>query len=359
MKAVMVRSFGSIGSLGSNDSPGLHRVESCKDLSPGPGEVLIDVHAAAVNYPDLLVMSGRYQILPPFPFTPGKDAAGVVRAIGPAIGDANPSEASSSISFSGPPSRSVRLGDRVVVQLEHGGYASQVCAPSAWVHPIPDAMSFVDAAAMGLVYQTAYFALVDRGQFRRNETVLVTGAAGGVGLAAVQIAKGLGARVLAAVNTPLQADVVRQHGADAVIDLAQPDLRESLRKQVYSANAGHGADVVLDTLGGDVFDGALRALAWCGRIVVIGFAAGRIPEIKANYLLVKNITASGLQWSDYRERTPDRVAEVQHELMQLYTRGVIRPHVMQAFPLEQFEQALGLVSTGQAVGKVVLTMGQP
>jgi len=359
MKAVMVRSFGSISSLGSNDSPGLHRVESCKDLSPGPGEVLIDVHAAAVNYPDLLVMSGRYQILPPFPFTPGKDAAGVVRAIGPAIGDANPSEASSSISFAGPPSRLVRLGDRVVVQLEHGGYASQVCAPSAWVHPIPDAMSFVDAAAMGLVYQTAYFALVDRGQFRRNETVLVTGAAGGVGLAAVQIAKGLGARVLAAVNTPLQADVVRQHGADAVIDLAQPDLRESLRKQVYSANAGHGADVVLDTLGGDVFDGALRALAWCGRIVVIGFAAGRIPEIKANYLLVKNITASGLQWSDYRERTPDRVAEVQHELMQLYTRGVIRPHVMQAFPLEQFEQALGLVSTGQAVGKVVLTMGQP
>jgi NADPH2:quinone reductase len=253
----------------------------------------------------------------------------------------------------------LRVGDRVVVQLEHGGYASQVCAPSAWVHPIPDAMSFVDAAAMGLVYQTAYFALIDRGQFRPNETVLITGAAGGVGLAAVQIAKGLGARVLAAVNTPLQADLVRQHGADAVIDLAQPDLRESVRKQVYSANSGRGVDVVLDTLGGDVFDGALRALAWCGRMVVIGFAAGRIPEIKANYLLVKNITASGLQWSDYRERAPDRVAEVQQELTQLYTRGVIRPHVMQVFPMEQFEQALGLVATGQAVGKVVLTMGQP
>jgi len=359
MKAVMVRSFGSISSLGSNDSPGLHRVEDCHDLSPGPGEVLIDVHAAAVNYPDLLVMSGRYQILPLLPFTPGKDAAGVVRAIGPPLGHANVSVASSSISPATPPSRSVRIGDRVVVQLEHGGYASQVCAPSTWVHPIPDAMSFVDAAAMGLVYQTAFFALVDRGQFRSDETVLITGAAGGVGLAAVQIAKGLGAKVMAAVNTPLQADLVSQYGADAVIDLAQPDLRESVRKQVYAANLGRGVDVVLDTLGGDVFDGALRALAWCGRIVVIGFAAGRIPEIKANYLLVKNITASGLQWSDYRERTPDRVAEVQHELMQLYTRGIIRPHVMQVFPLEHFEQALGLVSTGQALGKVVLTMGQP
>ena len=349
MKAVIIRSFGPV------DSPGLHRVETCNDLSPAPGEVLVDVHAAAVNYPDLLVISGRYQILPPLPFTPGKDAAGVVRAIGPAIQAANPP--------ANPPAnpqlRTLRVGDRVVVQLEHGGYASQVCAPSAWVHPIPDVMTFVDAAAMGLVYQTAYFALVDRGQFRRNETVLITGAAGGVGLAAVQIAKGLGARVLAAVNTPLQADLVRQHGADAVIDLAQPDLRESVRKQVYSANTGQGVDVVLDTLGGDVFDGALRALAWCGRMVVIGFAAGRIPEIKANYLLVKNITASGLQWSDYRERTPDRVAEVQQELTQLYARGVIRPHVMQVFPLEQFEQALGLVATGRAVGKVVLTMGQP
>jgi len=344
MKAVMIRSFGPI------DSPDLHRVETCDDLSPAPGEVLIDVHAAAVNYPDLLVIGGRYQILPPLPFTPGKDAAGVVRAIGPAVGHSNPPPTS--------PSRSIRVGDRVVVQLEHGGYASQVCAPSAWVHPIPDAMSFVDAAAMGLVYQTAYFALVDRGQFRPHETVLITGAAGGVGLAAVQIAKGLGARVLAAVNTPLQADLVRQHGADAVIDLAQPDLRESVRKQVYSANSGRGADVVLDTLGGDVFDGSLRALAWCGRIVVIGFAAGRIPEIKANYLLVKNITVSGLQWSDYRERTPNRVAEVQQELIQLYTLGVIRPHVMQVFSLEQFEQALDLVATGQAVGKVVLTMGR-
>jgi NADPH2:quinone reductase len=320
--------------------------------------VLVEVHAAAVNYPDLLVVSGRYQVLPPLPFTPGKDAAGVVRAIGPAIQDANSPAPSSPNLSPKPRSPSLRVGDRVVVQLEHGGYASQVCAPTAWVHPIPDAMSFVDAAAMGLVYQTAYFALVDRGQFRRSETVLITGAAGGVGLAAVQIAKGLGARVLAAVNTPLQADLVQQHGADAVIDLAQPDLRESLRKQVYSANAGRGVDVVLDTLGGDVFDGALRALAWCGRIVVIGFAAGRIPEIKANYLLVKNITATGLQWSDYRERTPDRVAEVQQELIQLYTRGAVRPHVMQVFPLEQFEQALRLVATGQAVGKVVLTMGQ-
>ena len=211
---------------------------------------------------------------------------------------------------------------------------------------------------MGLVYQTAHFALFERGQFQAGETVLVTGAAGGVGLAAVQIAKGLGARVLAAVNTPAQASLVLEHGADAVIDLAQPGLRDSVRQQVYAANAGLGADVVLDTLGGDVFDGALRALNWCGRVVIIGFAAGRIPEIKANYLLVKNIRVSGLQWSDYRERTPMLVAQVQQDLMRLYERRVIKPHVMREFALDQFASAMTLVATGQAVGKVVLTMGR-
>ena len=331
MKAVLIREFGS---------PESHRVESCNDLQPGPGEVVIDVHAAAVNYPDLLVASGKYQILPPRPFTPGKDAAGVVSAIGAGV------------------VTDLKLGDRVVAQLEHGGYATQVCAPVGWVHPIPDSMSYVDAAAMGLVYQTAHFALFERGQFQAGETVLVTGAAGGVGLAAVQIAKGLGARVLAAVNTSAQAALVLEHGADAVIDLAQPGLRDSVRQQVYAANAGLGADVVLDTLGGDVFDGALRALNWCGRMVIIGFAAGRIPEIKANYLLVKNIGVSGLQWSDYRERAPMLVAQVQQDLMRLCERGVIKPHVMREFALEQFASAMTLVATGQAVGKVVLTMGR-
>jgi NADPH2:quinone reductase len=275
--------------------------------------------------------------LPPRPFSPGKDAAGIVSAVGAGVTRLGP-------------------GQRVVAQLEHGGYASQVIAPEQWVHPISDAMSFVEAAAMGLVYQTAHFALVERGRFKPGESVMVTGAAGGVGLAAVQVAKALGARVLAAVSTPEKAALARSNGADAIIDLSLSDLRESIRTQTYAANGQAGVDIVLDTVGGDVFDGALRTLAWCGRIVVIGFAAGRIPEIKANYLLVKNISASGLQWSDYRERTPQLVADVQAQLMTMYEHGQIRPHVMRTFPLEAFAQALSIVESRKATGKLVLTV---
>jgi NADPH:quinone reductase len=329
MRAVWVHEFGP---------PESHRVEEVPGPVLGSGQVLVDVRAAAVNYPDLLVASGQYQILPPRPFAPGKDAAGVVKAVGAGVSAFTP-------------------GDRVVVQLESGCYATEVMAPAQQCHKLPPTISFVDAAAMGLVYQTAYFALVERGHYRTGEVVLVTGAAGGVGLAAVQIAKGLGAKVLAGVASAEQGELVRRYGADAVIDLSVPDLREAVRAQVYAANEGRGADVVLDTLGADCFDGALRALAWCGRIVVIGFAAGRIPQIKANYLLVKNICASGLQWSDYRERMPARVAEVQQELMSLYERGSIRPHVMTTFPLERFAEAMALVQAGKATGKVVLTTG--
>ena len=328
LEAVCVRAFGP---------PASHRVESLPDLEPTAGQVLIEARAAAVNYPDLLVMSGKYQMLPEFPFSPGKDAAGVVAAVGAGV-------------------TRIRPGQRVVAQLEHGGYASQVIAPEEWVYPIPDTMTFVDAAAMGLVYQTAWFALVERAGFTSGQSVLVTGAAGGVGLAAIQLVNALGGRGLAGIGTAGKAKLVLDNGADAVIDLAQPDPRNSIRQQIYAANDGKGADIVLDTVGGDIFDGALRSLAWCGRIVVIGFAGGRVPEIKANYLLVKNISASGLQWSDYRERTPAHVAEVQAKLMDLYEEGLIRPHVMQTFPLEAFAEALAVVEAGKAAGKLVLTM---
>jgi len=330
MKAVCIRAFGA---------PHTHRVEVLPDLVAGPEEVLIEVHAAAVNYPDLLVVSGKYQILPPLPFAPGKDAAGIVRALGPGIKGGR-----------------LQVGDRVVAQLESGGYASLARAPQDWVHPIPASLSMVAASAIDLVYQTAYFALTERGQFQAGETVFVTGAAGGVGLAAVQIAKALGARVLAGVNREDHAQLVRAQGADAVIDLAQPNLRDAIRAQVHALTQGRGVDLVLDTLGGDVFDGALRALAWCGRLVVIGFAAGRIPELKANYLLVKNIAVSGLQWSDYRERSPARVAQVQQALFALYEQGAIRPLVSQTLPLESFAEAMETLAAGQATGKIVLTV---
>ncbi|AGW90287.1 NADPH:quinone oxidoreductase family protein [Cupriavidus necator] len=328
MKAIVIEEFTAPESVTVGDLP---------DPRLGKSDVLIGVRAAAVNYPDVLVVQGKYQILPQRPFAPGKDAAGVVLAVGADV-------------------TGFRPGDRVVAQLEYGGYAELVSVDAASCFRIPDAMSFEDAAAMGLVYQTAYFALMERGGFRQGETVLVTGAAGGVGSAAIQIVKGLGGIALAGVSGAEHVDTARQLGADAVIDLAAPDLRESLRDQVRIATAGHGVDVLLDTLGGDVFDAALRAMAWCGRAVVIGFAAGRIPEVKVNYLLVKNIAVSGLQWSDYRERQPEKVLAVQQEIFRLYEQGALKPKIAGTLPLAHAGQALAKLASGQVSGKYVLTL---
>ncbi|MEM5428503.1 NADPH:quinone oxidoreductase family protein [Cupriavidus oxalaticus] len=328
MKAIVIKEF--------NEPEHLSIGELSDPVLPADG-VLIEVRAAAVNYPDLLVVRGKYQILPERPFAPGKDAAGVVRAVGSDV-------------------RKLRPGDRVVAQLEYGAYAELVSASENACFRIPDSMSFEDAAAMGLVYQTAYFALVKRGGYQEGETVLVTGAAGGVGSAALQIVKGLGGTALAGVSGAEHAKAVTEMGADAVIDLAAPNLRDSLRDQVRAATGGHGADVLLDTLGGDVFDAALRAMAWCGRAVVIGFAAGRIPEVKANYLLVKNISVGGLQWSDYRERQPAKVQAVQEKLFNLYEQGAIRPPIADVLPLARAGEALAKLASGQGAGKYVLTL---
>jgi len=327
MRAVWVREHGA---------PETACVEDVPAPTIGDDQVLVEVKAIGVNYPDLLVIGGSYQILPPRPFSPGKDAAGIVRAVGRNASHCKP-------------------GDRVAVHLEYGAYAEQVAAKDAVCHVMPDAMSFEEAAAMGLVYQTAHFALMERGLYQRGETVLVNGAAGGVGLAAVQIAKGLGATVLAGVNCDEHAAIARANGADEVIDLARPDLRDTLRAQVHALTGGGGADIVIDPLGGAVFEASLRAMAWRGRMVVVGFAAGGIPELKVNYLLVKNLTVSGLQWSDYRERAPEWVRRVQTELFGLYASGAIRPRIMRTFPLARFAEALALVRSGSVQGKVVLT----
>lgn len=303
----------------------------------GDDDVLIAARAAAVNYPDVLVVQGKYQILPSLPFVPGKDAAGIVQAVGANVTHLTP-------------------GDRVVAQLEFGGYAELVSAKGASCFRIPDCMSFEDAAAMGLVYQTAYFALVERGGFVPGEKVLITGAAGGVGSAAIQIVKGLGGQVLAAVSGEEHARIAKELGADAIIDLAAPDLRESLKSQVHTATNGHGADVLLDTLGGDVFDAAMRAMAWCGRAVVIGFASGRIPEVKVNYLLVKNIAVSGLQWSDYRERQPEKVLDIQDKIFKLYEQGALKPMIAETLDLKDASIALSRLSSGVTAGKYVLSV---
>ncbi len=328
MRAIVVRRHGAPEDLVIEERPA---------PLPGPAEVLVAIRAIGVNFPDLLVIGGTYQVRPPLPFSPGKDAAGVVLAVGAGVTACQP-------------------GDRVVCQMEHGAYAEQAVVPERHCFVLPDGLSFEAAAAMGLAYQTAHFALVERGQYRPGETVLVNGAAGGVGLAAVQIAKGLGATVIAGVQGEAQAVVALANGADHTVDLRMPDLRNALRERIRSLTAGHGVDVALDPVGGDAFQAALRALAWRGRLVVIGFAGGTIPEIKANYLLVKNIQVSGLQWSDYRDREPGWVRHVQRELFDLYLAGAVRPQIMETVPFEDYTRALGLVRDGKVTGKVVLTV---
>jgi NADPH:quinone reductase len=215
-------------------------------------------------------------------------------------------------------------------------------------------MSFVDAAAMALVYDTAWFALRERGRLKPGEVVLVLGASGGVGLAAVQLAKAMGARVFAGVARPEKADLARDAGADAIIDLSAPDLRDDLRQQVYAKNGGNGVDIVIDPIGGDAFDAALRAVAWRGRVVVVGFASGRIPTIKANYLLLKNIEVSGMQVSDYRKRTPDLMAQCMQEIFTLFEAGKLRPSPAVTYPLDQCAKAMQDVQNRRIRGRAVI-----
>jgi NADPH2:quinone reductase len=326
MKAVVVREFGPPESI---------RVEEFPPPRPEENEVLVDVHAAGVNFPDVLVMAGKYQVLPPRPFVPGKECAGVVAAVGGSVTTCKP-------------------GDRVLAWMEYGAFAEQAVAPQANCFLLPEPMSFEEGAGFALVHQTAHFALVERADLRSGDIVLVTGASGGVGLAAVQIAKALGATVVAAVSTPDKAEVAWRNGADHVIDVSVPNLRDGLREQLRNATGGRGADVVIEQVGGEVFDAALRALAWSGRLVVVGFAGGRIPEIKANYLLVKNIAVLGLQISDYRDHHPQKMRQVMAELFDLYDQGSITPVVSQVFPLSEFAAALAAINSRQAVGKLAL-----
>lgn len=326
MRALVIHEHGPIETL---------KLESFPEPRPGPDDVLIDVHASSVNFPDLLVIGGTYQKLPPAPFVPGKDLAGTVAATGANVNRFKP-------------------GDRVMAQVEYGAYAEKAVAPAGNCYRMPGSMTYVEGAAMGLVYLTAHLALVERAAVKPGEVVLVTGAAGGVGLAAVQLAKALGASVIAAVSSEEKGAVARAGGAEHVVYTQVPDLRENMRQQIYQAIGKRGVDVVIDSVGGDVFDASLRALAWCGRLVVVGFAAGRIPDIKAGYLLVKNISVIGLQASDYRDREPDKVQRVQQALFAQYEQGLIKPHVMATFSLAQFREALATVRDRKVLGKVVL-----
>lgn len=327
MKAVLVRDFGPYRGA---------QVAEVADPVPAAGEVLVAVEAAEVNYPDMLMMEGRYQVKPALPFVPGKGLAGRVAALGDGVSD-------------------LAIGQRVAVQLEHGGYATRVVAPRAWCYPVPDGIDAAVAAASVLTYQTAWFAFADRAALKPGESVLVLGAGGGVGIAAVQLAKALGAgTVIAGTRGTAKADLVRRAGADHVVDLSAPDLRNSLRAAIHDLTGGRGVDVVIDPVGGAAFEPALRALAWRGRLVVIGFTGGEIPTVRANYLLVRNIAVTGLQSSDYRDRWPEACAEAQARIFDFIRDGAFCPEVGGRYRLERFADALDVLAAGEACGKVVL-----
>lgn len=329
MRSYQIHEFGEPSSL---------VIDQVADPVPGDREMVVDVEAVGLNFPDALVVRGKYQFLHPLPFTPGKELAGVVRSVGGAV-------------------QGFRPGDRVMSQVEFGAFAEQVVTKPEFTFAMPADMSFSEAAAMGLVYQTAYFSLVERAQLKPGETVLVGGAAGGVGLASVQVAKGLGATVVAGVRGEDAAIAARESGADFVIDLSGPDQRDSIREQIRALPLEKpGVDVVIDPVGGDFFAGAIRALAWCGRLVVVGFAAGEIPILKVNYLLLKNISVLGVQWSDYRDRVPERVMQAQQKLFEMWRRGVVHPYITQRADFEQLPSMLALVGQSKVRGKAVVTV---
>jgi len=330
MRAAIVREFGPVEDVEYGEFP---------RPQPGPNEVLVEIRATAANFVDLLVIGGQYQFLPELPFVPGKLPAGVVVEVGPAV-------------------KQLKVGDRVLTMAEQGGYAELIAVPESQCYRLPERMPFVAAAAMALAFDTAWFALRDRARYQVGDTVLVLGATGGVGLAAVQLAKAMGAKVLAGVSSWDKADIARDAGADVVIDLARSPLYDSLREQVYEVTSNRGADIVLDPVGADVFDAAIRAVAWRGRYVVIGFAAGRIPTIKANYVLLKNIEITGLQISDYRKRMPGQMRACFQEIFGHYNAGRIRPAPTTILPISQFATALADIRDRSARGRIVLSQGK-
>jgi NADPH2:quinone reductase len=305
-------------------------------LEPGAGELLIEVHAAGVNYPDLLVSHGTYQDLYPLPFVIGKEGAGVVRALGP-----NPCR--------------FALGDRVAFQVDAGAFSEQVIVPANQCYPVPPDVPLLDAAAMVLAYQTAYFALTDRAGLRPGEWLLVLGASGGVGVAALELGRALGARVVAGIHDASKEEFVRSHGAEFVEYLTSTELGQALRSRINQLSAGHGMDVVLDTVGGAAFDAALRVLARGGRLAVVGFTSGSIPSARANYLLLKHISVMGVNWGVYRDGDPSRVVEVQARIFDWLSRGVLRSAVTQVRPMADVALALTDLERRKTKGKLVLT----
>lgn len=296
---------------------------------PGPRQVLIKVHRAAVNFPDTLMIAGKYQMKPPLPFVPGIECAGTVMEPGSDV-------------------QGFAVGDRVTAILDHGGYAEHAVADAIQTYRIPDAMGDDDAAAFPTTYGTVYRALVDRGRLQRGETLLVLGAAGGVGLNAVELGHLLGARVIAAAGSERKLALARTYGADHTIDYTT----ESIRERVAEITHGKGANVVFDPVGGDAFDASVRCMAREGRLLVIGFASGRIPSAPAHRILMAESSVIGVLYGG--RRTPDVARTNFATMMDWYCQGRLKPHVSMHFPFEKVPQALEALLDRSATGKVLV-----
>lgn len=336
MRAVVIHEFGPIEN---------HKVEEWPDPTVGPDEVLIETRAIGINYPDALMLRGLYQKRAPVPFVPGRDMAGVVREVGSEVTRCKP-------------------GDRVVAQVFTGAFGELTAAPQKRCFKLPDEMPFEAAAAMITPFNTAWIAVDVRGQVKEGETVMVTGAAGGVGLAAIQFLKARGARVLAAVSTPEKGKLAMENGADALIDTNAPDLaalKEHLKAQVEEitgAKEGRGCDVVIEAVGGDLFEASMRVLNFGGRLVIVGFAGGTIPAPKANYLLYNNISIIGAPLDIRFEEAYDQIEAAVAETGRLYVAGKAKPNITATMPLDDFHEAFDAMIGRQMMGKIVLTVGK-
>lgn len=322
MKAVTCHAFGPYRDL---------RLEEVDPAEPGPGEVRIDVRACGVNFYDGLAVAGEYQTRPELPFSPGGEVAGTIGAVGEAVDE-------------------FHVGQRVLAFTGFGGYAQSVVAPASQVFPAGETLDLEKAAGFLIAYATSYHALKDRAALQPGQTLLVLGAAGGVGLAAVELGKLMGATVIAAASSHDKLELCRQYGADHTINYAETDLREA----VASLTGKRGVDVVYDPVGGEQSEKALRSLALGGRLLVIGFASGTIPEIKFNRLLLKQISVTGVLWGAWSKAEPVRNAANMRELLAFHEEGKLQPHVSEIFPLERYEDALDRVMGKAAKGKVVL-----
>lgn len=323
MKALVCRQWGLPETL---------VLEDRTDPVAGPGQAVIRVHAAGVNFPDALVIQNKYQFTPELPFIPGSECAGVVESVAAGV-------------------ERVKVGDRVIAVIQSGAFAERVAAAADALTPLPDDVDFATGAAFLLTYGTAYHALADRAALKTGETLLVLGASGGVGIAAIEIGKALGARVIAGASSPEKRNVCREHGADEVIDYGVADFRSVLT----ALTAGKGVDVVFDPVGGPFTEAALRNCAWRGRHLIIGFANGEIPRLPANLTLLKGCSLIGVFWGRYVKTEPSAWASDLKTLFGWLREGRVRPHVAQRYPLERAAEALAALLAREALGKLVIT----